>query len=448
MFENVYFLVTLGTLGFVTVGTTIAALFLRKVVPTNEVHIVQSSKKTTSYGKDSGNGNTYYEWPSYLPFLGVTKSIMPTSVFDFKVDDYDAYDKGRLPFKVDVMAFFRIDDSNVAAQRVANFTQLKEQLTGIVKGAVRSVLASAEIETILEGRSTFGEAFTKEVEPQLKNWGVTAVKNLELMDIRDLGDNHVIQNIMAKKKSHIEMESRTTVAQNMKVAQIAEIEAKREVDLQNQQAAQTVGMRTVDAQREVQLSQQTSLQLVKAQEILTKEKEMEILKVQHVKTAEINKMAAIVDAEQQKQTTILTAEGTLEAKRRESEAITLQGEAKASAERAMQLAPVQAQITLAKEIGQNESYQKYLVTIKQVEAQQAIGVEQAKALEHAKIKVIANTGSNVGSGLNNVMDLFSARGGTQVGAMFEGLAQTDAGSAIVSKFLPETKKATNGSAKL
>jgi len=439
------------TLGFFVVfggGLTLSALFLRKVVPTNEVHIVQSAKKTTSYGKDTGNGNTYYMWPTWLPFLGITNSVMPTSVFDFKVDDYDAYDKGRLPFKVDVMAFFRIDDSNVAAQRVANFTQLKEQLTGIVKGAVRSVLASSEIETILESRSIFGEAFTKEVEPQLKNWGVTAVKNLELMDIRDLGDNHVISNIMAKKKSHIEMESRTTVAQNMKTAQIAEIEAKREVDLQNQQAQQTVGMRTVDAQREVQLSQQTSLQLVKEQEKLTKDKEMEILKVQHVRTAEINKAAAIIDAEQQKQTTILIAEGTLESQRRQAEAVTLSGDAKASAEKALQLAPVQAQITLAKEIGQNESYQKYLTTIRQIEASQAIGVEQAKALDKADIKVIANTGSNVGSGLSNVMDLFSAQGGTQVGAMLEGLGQSKAGEALVNKFLPEVKKPTNGSAKL
>lgn len=443
-----YLLIGLGVVGLAFIATTLAALFLRKVVPTNEVHIVQSAKKTTSYGKDTGNGNTYYAWPTWLPFLGMTNSVMPTSVFDFKVDDYDAYDKGRLPFKVDVMAFFRIDDSNVAAQRVANFTQLKEQLTGIVKGAVRSVLASSEIETILESRSVFGEAFTKEVEPQLKNWGVTAVKNLELMDIRDLGDNHVIQNIMAKKKSHIEMESRTTVAQNMKVAQIAEIEAKRETDLQSQQAAQAVGMRTVDAQREVQLSQQTSLQLVKEQEKLTKEKEMQVLSVQHVRTAEINKAAAIVDAEQQKQTTILLAEGTLESQKRSAEAITLQGEAKASAEKALQLAPVQAQITLAKEIGGNDSYQKYLVTIRQIEAHQAIGVEQAKALDKADIKVIANTGSNVGSGLSNVMDLFSAQGGTQVGAMLEGLTQSQTGQALVSKFLPGPGKATNGSAKL
>jgi flotillin len=49
-------------------------------VPTNEVHIVQSSKKTTSYGKDTGHGNTYYEWPTWLPVVsGRPASCRPAS---------------------------------------------------------------------------------------------------------------------------------------------------------------------------------------------------------------------------------------------------------------------------------------------------------------------------------------------------------------------------------
>lgn len=444
MLTNLYLLSTLGVVGLLAVFTTLAALFLRKVVPTNEVHIVQSSKKTTSYGKDTGNGNTYYEWPSQLPFLGITKVKMPTSVFNLNIKDYEAYDKGRLPFVVDVMAFFRIDDSNVAAQRVSSFQELDSQLQAIVKGSIRTILANNEIEVILASRAVFGEQFTNEVKEQLKHWGVCAVKNIELMDIRDHQTSQVIHNIMEKKKSHIEMESRTEVAKNMKLAQTAEIEAKREVDLSQQQAQQTVGLRTVDAQREVELSKQVSLQAVKEQERLTKEKEMSVLRVEHVKTAEINRDMAVVTADQNKQVTILTAEGQLESKKRESEGITLQGEAKASAERAMQLAPVQAQITLAKEIGQNESYQKYLVTIKQVEAQQAIGVEQAKALDNADIRVIANTGSNVSSGLKSAMDLFSAQGGTQVGAMLEGFAQTEVGQELLEKVVTPKKK-SNGS---
>jgi flotillin len=429
------FLVLAGLVGVV-------ALFLRRVVPTNEVHIVQSSKKTTSYGKDSGNGNTYYEWPSWFPLIGVTRISLPMSVFDLDLEAYEAYDSGRLPFVVDVKAFFRISDSNVAAQRVASYAELLEQLRAIVQGAVRVTLASTDIEEIMQGRSKFGEAFTREVDGQLVNWGVVTVKNIELMDIRDSKDSHVIKNIMEKKKSHIEMESRTEVAKNKKLATTAEIEAQKEIDLQAQSAKQTVGLRTIEAERQVDLQKQAKLQAVKEQEKTTKEKDMAVLQVEKLRQAEIEREVQVVQAQQNKQTTVLSAEaqkdaavlraeGMLEVKKRESEGITLEGRAKADAEKAMQLAPVEAQIVLAKEIGQNESYQKYLVTIKQVEATQAVGMEQAKALEQADIKVISTAGSPVG-GVNSVMELFSARGGTELGAALEGFAQTDVGQKLLS----------------
>lgn len=474
--ENLSVLMVLAGLGGLVGLVTLLALMLRRVVPTNEVHIVQSAKKTTSYGKDTNNGNTYYEWPSWIPLVGITKVKLPTSVFDLDLESYEAYDKGRLPFVVDVKAFFRITDSNVAAQRVASFAELHNQLKAIVQGAVRVILASNDIEEILQGRSTFGEQFTKEVAEQLANWGVSTVKNIELMDIRDSAQSMVIKNIMEKKKSHIEMESRTEVAKNKRIAQIAEIEAQKEVDIQKQDASQAVGLRTLEAQRQVELQAQSKEQSVKEAQKLTKEKEMEVLQVQHVRTAEINrkvslvaaeqeKQNALIKAEQEKQTAVLRAEGVreqtvinanaqkeqivitataqLEATKANAEGITLESQAKATAEtvlgtaraaaeKAMQLAPVEAQITLAKEIGANESYQKYLVTIRQVEASQAVGIQQAKALENADIKVISNAGSP-GEGVTNVMDLFSAKGGTQLASMLEGLAQTNVGKALIEK---------------
>ncbi len=437
----------LGSVGVVLAVGFLIAVTLRRVVDTNEVHIVQSAAKTTSYGKDSGNGNVYYEWPSFLPVLGVTKIVLPVSVFDLDLKDYEAYDKGRLPFVVDVKAFFRISDSNMAAKSVPGFEELHNQLKAIVQGAVRTILASSEIEEIMQGRSKFGNEFTSEVSGQLANWGVATVKNIELMDIRDSRDSHVIRNIMEKKKSHIEMESRKEVAQNNKFAEIAEIEAKREIDLQDQVAKQAVGLRTNQAEREVALAQQEKIQVIKEQEKTTKEKEMSVLKVQQVRQAEIAREVLVVKAEQEKQTTVLAAEGQLESTRRRAEGITLEGNAKADAEKAMQLAPVQAQITLAKEIGGNESYQKYLITIRQVEAAQAVGTEQAKALTQADIKVISNTGSPT-AGLNSVMDLFSSQGGTAVGAMLEGIAQTEKGSELLGKVLPGStataKKPSNG----
>ncbi len=410
----------------------IVAIMLRRVVATNEVHIVQSSRATTSYGTNTDHGNTYYEWPSWMPVLGITRIILPVSVFDLTLHAYEAYDKGRVPFVVDVVAFFRISDSNLAAQRVENFTELHDQLKAIVQGAIRSVLASHEIDDIMLERSKFGEHFTLEVKSQLENWGVETVKNTELMDIRDAQANKVIHNIMEKKKSLIEMQSRTEVAENMKRAQIAEIDAKRDTDLQQQQARQEVGLRTVEADRVVQVANQQALQMVKEQERATKEREMAVIQVADVQRAEIDKSVNLVKADQDKQTTILVAEGQLEAKRREAQGITVEGQARADAEKAMQLAPVEAQIVPAKEIGTNEGYQKYLVTIRQVEAAQAVGVEQARALEKADVKVIANTGAPV-SGMTQVMDLFSAKGGTEIGAMLEALAQSEEGDRLLRK---------------
>lgn len=60
-------LVALGIIGFLTLWV----VSLRRVVPTNMVHIVQSAKTTTSYGSGKTNGNVYYQWPSFLPVIGV-----------------------------------------------------------------------------------------------------------------------------------------------------------------------------------------------------------------------------------------------------------------------------------------------------------------------------------------------------------------------------------------
>jgi len=472
---------------YVSVLVILVALFtfwivlLRRVVPTNEVHIVQSGKRSISYGvgiessstKETDdqisakglNGNTYYEFPSWIPVIGVLVSKYPVSVFAEELIDYEAYDQGRLPFVIDVKAFFRISDSEIAARRVSSFSEMRSQLNAILQGCIRSILATNSIESIMQDRAKFGEAFTKEVDDNLKSWGVSTVKSVELMDIRDAKDSHVIKNIMDKKKSQIEMESRTEVAQNNNKAQIAEIEAQRETDVKKQEALQQVGLRTAEKEREVGIANEQATQVIAEQQKITKEKEMSILQVAQVNQAEIDKQVKIVEAEKEKATTVINAEakkqttvidaeaqkqsalikaegekastvmiadGNFQSKTFEAKGIDAEGAAKANAEKLMQLASVEAEITLAEKIGNNESYQKYLVSLKQVEVMGSVGVEQAKALEKANVKVIAN-GASVNAGLNNVTDLFSSNGGTQLGAMLEALVQTDTGKAIMDK---------------
>lgn len=447
------------------IGSLLLLLFIpmmfRVVVSTNDTDIVQKSSKTIAYGKGQAAGNTYYKWPSWIPRFGVVVTRLPVSVFPVSLKDYAAYDKGRVPFIIDIIGFFRIADPSTAAERLSNFEDLQRQLNGILQGAIRSILASNEIEEILEGRSKFGDLFTHAVDEQLKQWGVQTVKTIELMDIRDANDSKVIANIMMKKKSLIESQSRIEVAANMQKAQTAEIEASQAVGIRQQEATQAVNIRTAEQQRETEVAKEKAEQLVQDQAVITAEKTMAVKQVNEVRSAEIAKQVQVVQAQQAKevavvkaegdrqqdivkaegtkQQTILLAEGTLESQRMQAQAIELKGQAEGAAKYAIEIAPVNAQIALAKEIGENKEYQTYLVTIRGLEKEQAVGVQQAKALEKADIKVIANTGTNVAAGLNSAMDLFSAAGGTAIGAAIEGLAQTSTGAALV-------KKVVNGAA--
>jgi len=60
-------LVSLGIITALVVGgvSILMAIFFRRVVSTNMVHIVQSSRKTTPYGTGQTTGNVYYQWPSW-----------------------------------------------------------------------------------------------------------------------------------------------------------------------------------------------------------------------------------------------------------------------------------------------------------------------------------------------------------------------------------------------
>ena len=124
----------------------------------------------------------------------------------------------------------------------------------------------------------------------------------------------------------------------------------------------------------------------------------------------------------------------LEMRDKESQGIQKIGSAEAEALRLRELAPISAQIELAKEIGENQGYQTYLISIKQIEANQIVGIEQAKALANADLKVIANEGS-VASGISKIGEVLSSKGGTNIASMLEGLAQSEQGKALIDRFI-------------
>lgn len=449
---------------FVALYLTVWVITKRRVVPTNMTHIVQRKKTTTLYGQGQTAGNVYYHWPKWMPIIGIDVSIFQGSIFDVTLKDYEAYDAGRLPFVVDVKAFFRVDDADVAAKRVSTFEELKTQLTAVLQGSVRRILATNDLETIMQDRSKLGGEFTTEVDEQLKEWGVKTVKSIEFMDIRDSGGSNVIDNIMAKEKSRIDRESRVAVAENNRAAEEKEIEARRQVELQRQDAEQQVGIRTAMKEQVVGQAEEQSKQEILTQAKVTTERDMDVKKVQEVRAADIAKDVAVVRANQEKEVQIVAANAAKEqtvisanAKKTETETVAAgnltaaklsaegtlaTGTAEAESRKLMELAPVQAQIVLAQEIGDNEGYQTYLQTIRQIEASQAVGIELAGAMAKADLKVIANAGDPQ-SGVAKLGDLFTTGGGTGLTGMLTALSQTPEGAALVERFTGKKGPALN-----
>jgi flotillin len=415
---------------------------------------------------------------------------LPVSNFDMPLNNYEAYDKDRVPFVVDVRTFFRISDTNQAAEKVASTEELRKHLEAIVQGAVRNIMAKAKLEDIMEERSVYGQQFTDEVREQLQEWGVIAVKNIELMDIRDSKDSNVIENIMAKKKSEIEKDSRITVATNKKLAQEAEIEAAREIEVKQADKEQAVGEKNAEKEQMIGIANEKAKQQIAAAAEDTAKKELAVERVRQVTNAAIKQEKETIDAETIKKTTIIKADQDKEKMRIDAEAqkekikidtdavkyqtetkaeadknakdkealaiktikaaeadgIKAVGTANADAEKQMQLARVTAEITLAEKIGNNEGYQSYLVNLENVKQRANVAIEQAKYgaevgkaqaqnLNKADIKIITNTtDGNVGGGVEKVMDLFSPKGGTALSGMLEAFSQTDVGKSVLEKF--------------
>ena len=487
-------------------------LSMRRVVKPSEVHIVMRTKKTDVYGDEdlikggstdtdkafSGSGNTYYEVPSWVPVWGVEVRVLQSVNFPVNLVDYKAYDQDKVPFMVDVTAFFRIADFRKAAARIVDDKSLREHLAKVVQGAVRSILAKDKLESIMVNRATYGQQFTDAVTENLKEWGIAPVQTIELMDVRDEPGEEVIDNIMKRRKSGIEKESRIEVAKNNQDAREAEIRAEQEVALKEQAKLQIVGERTAEQEKKVGIAKEQSQQEIQEQARITTEKRMEVLRVETVQKAEISKQETVINtqADQQRQdieaeTAVKVAEKTKQAEtiaaeqrvvvaeqgrkaaefdaeaklvqqqkeadgrvalaKADAESIELQGKAEgekiratkgaeAETEAELNKAAVSGKIMLAEKIGQNEGYQKYLITVRQVEAQETIGKAQAealgKALEKAGIKIVSMPGGGDG-GLGSILDLFGPKGGQRINGLLETLEGTELGSKLLGKILPK-----------
>ncbi len=443
-------------------------MLFRIVVATNEVHIVQRNKTSISYWKDQGDWNVYYNWPSWFPFIGITKIVLPVSNFNIELSEYEAYDQQKVPFEVDVIWFFRISDPVKAAQRISSFEDLQLQLSSVMNGAIRKVLAWQTIIEIMESRNEISDEFTKEVSSQLMNWWVESVKNVELMDIRDSqnSESNVISNIMIRKTSEIERESRIEVANNKRDAEVAEIDAKRSADVQRQDAEKQIWEKTAEKEKAIWIAKEKSKQEIQTEAKITSEKDMEVLKITEIKKAEIAKEKAIIEANKEKEKKIIEAEALkleqgakaeadlitstkkadwqLVTMTKNAEGIKLEWAAQAESKRLLELALIAWQIELAEKIANSPSYIEYLSTIRAIEAGEKVWMSKAEALKNADMKVIANSW-DVNSWFNSILDIVSSKWWTAIWSLLDNLKNTEVWNLLLEKLLSKNTSLDNTS---
>ncbi len=434
--------------------------YLRIVVKTNDVHIVQSSGKSAAFGKWFNGGNVYYNWPSWLPALWVSVTKLPLSVFNLKLEDYQGYDNGKVPFVVDVTAFFVINDPIQAAEKISNFKELEEQLVEVLRGAVRKILSQNDIISIMESRSEMGQSFYEEVVQQVKERWIQ-LKNIEFMDITDADGSEVIFNIMQKKKASIESESRVQVAEQMKLAKIAEDNAQKEAQVNSiknreaEQARQIESDKLLESKR-IEMNRETTLQNEQAQkeildaQKLTTEKEMAVKLVEEEKQAEIQKVKELIKAQEDKEKSVLQSEARKESMileadgQRQAMVLNAEGKERDASADAMRIASIgkaeaESKSEIAKSLNTfDEASLQYLVKELEVRLSEKVDTEKAKALHKADIKIIT-TGGNENAGLEKFMDLFSAQWGANIGLMMDTLRDT-VGQEKYSEFLQKVQK--------
>ncbi len=460
---------------------------LRKVVSTNEVHVVQKWKNTVPYGKGSEYGNVYLAWPSWVPVFWISVTVLPLSIFDLQLSNYKAYDIGKVPFQVDITAFFEIKNPELAAQKVFTIAELKDQLNETLKWVVRKILASKDIVEIMESRAEIKKEFYNEVFEAAKDWWVD-LKNVEFMDIRDADGSEVVTNIMLKKRSLIEAESREEVAINKKKAQIAEEKAKAEARAAAAQAHSEADIVESDAKRLADLKKIENEKLTQNQEIEkekvlavqkeeakqqvyisekeTKSSSLAVKQLEEEKNAEIAKNIEIIRANEQKEKKIIDSEAEKRRIELEAEADKKKVELEAEAERIkiesiweakakeidyIWMAQARSKEKMAEALNafSKEAFE-YMKKELDVRVAEVVDLEKAKALWKADIKVIS-TWKDGWEWVKSFMELFSAKGGTSFWAMIEAAKNTiweEKVKDFMRKFIDEGKEPLNKTPKI
>ena len=412
--ENSFLLLAAGMHAFWWIVIVAAVIIILlaiswyRVVPANFAHVVVRRGGVHVYSSVPGQATSgkaaYFQIPKSLPYIGVRVHAMPLSMLEINVTDFLAFDRDRVRFECDIVAYMVVEDPLKAAKRFPfGLNELKDQVFKIIKATTRDTTTKLTIREIINDRPAIARRVNEYLEPEVVKWGMQ-LQALELVNLQDTKDasSTAIHDISSIAEVQINSEARQKNAEQVKQARLKEAEAEQAAATRELERDEMVGVRA-----------QKRDQLIAAEQRDAQEEKMKVIRVEQVRQAEITRDAAIEQAEGDKQATIRRREG-------EAEGVRAVGYAEADAK--SKLADALKKI--------NEA----ALDVRRIEKDEKIGVTAAQALQKADIKFI-----NAGKA-TSLLDLFTPSGGANIGGMLSGLQATHPDAyAAIQKILDKVK---------
>lgn len=391
--------------------TIVPADYVDVVIQKGKMRVLSPHKDYNKEGRAA-----YFRIPAWFFIfgLGMTVHRVPLRMITVDVSNFMAFDIDRARFLCNIIAYVAVTTPVKAAQRFGGkVSELERQVGMIVTATTRDACTKKTIREIINNRQDIIDTINPPLREAIGHWGID-LKDIELVYFQDptkaeYGETeppHVIRDVSSIIEEQINSEARQKNAEQRKIARVKEAETDEEAT-----------KREIRRDEEVAKRQQEKDRAVAEFEKVALAEQFEVRRVDEVKMAEIMKQKALVVANQDRE----VEEINKERKRLDGEGdkIYLSEKAKGEAApiREKGLADAEAKMKLQDALNRfGPEAIRALVAERLVEMQRQIGLETAKALTTADLKVFAGGDS--------------ARSGFDLGQLIESLDVASESSAV------------------
>jgi flotillin len=382
-----------------------------KVVPPTEAHVVASGGGKWVVSSDdklaSASKRAYFAWPLIRKIR-----ILDVTVKDLDIT-HETYEKNQARYNVRASLKYRIVDPLTASETFTNDEDLNTLLKGVLQSAVRAVTVQYDVTDARANKLEMEKGIVVQIANDLNAWGIVLV-NFQLIDFQDTTDSKIISNISKRREVEIESTTREVNAEKVKQAVIKEAEAK--------QASAT---REIERDEAIAKREQDKIKTVAEQEKSAQEKTYEVIRVQTIKQAEIDKDRAVIMANQLKDVEAVNKEKKLLQGQGDRQMQEEQAKGSAAKFREDGLAQADAKEALQAALNKfDDKAIRALVAEKIVDMQQAVGIATANALSQADVRAfIGGASGSQGFDLGQVISSLSVSNDSGAQAVLNKIAR-------------------------